>query len=248
MDNDLYGLLGIKPSANAGEVRRAYFKLAKKLHPDRQVQADPQATERFLAVQSAYEVLIDPERRDEYDRRKATEKLDERPVSVATAAAPDDPSPTVRAYVPRADRGPTIDEARDARLAFEKARVLFDTGQLDKALRAMHAVVRTVPDQPDYQSFLGYLMALDGERLHAARDHCRRAVEAEPFNPEFHARLGFVYAKAGLQNTAEKCFEEALSRDPSNAIALRYRGKNGVEGAPGAGLVTSFKRLFGRHD
>ena len=42
------------------EIRAAYFKLAKTLHPDRQAGDDPSATERFLEIQQAYEILMDP--------------------------------------------------------------------------------------------------------------------------------------------------------------------------------------------
>jgi molecular chaperone DnaJ len=65
---DLYAVLGIKRSASSGEIRRAYRKLARRYHPD--INPGDQAAEvRFRQIVEAYETLIDPDRRRQYDER-----------------------------------------------------------------------------------------------------------------------------------------------------------------------------------
>lgn len=64
---DLYELLGVRCGATAAELRRAYQRLARRLHPAVN-PADPVAAERFRAVAEAFAVLSDPERRARYDR------------------------------------------------------------------------------------------------------------------------------------------------------------------------------------
>ena len=68
---DLYASLGIRKDASQDAIKRAYRKLAKALHPD--LNRSKGATERFLAVKEAYEVLSNPLLRREYDEgRTAT--------------------------------------------------------------------------------------------------------------------------------------------------------------------------------
>ena len=58
---DYYGILGVGRDAGPDEIKRAYRKLARELHPD--VNPDAAAQERFAEVSAAYEVLSDPEKR-----------------------------------------------------------------------------------------------------------------------------------------------------------------------------------------
>jgi molecular chaperone DnaJ len=58
---DYYGILGISTDAGPDEIKRAYRKLARELHPD--INPDAAAQERFAEVSAAYEVLSDPEKR-----------------------------------------------------------------------------------------------------------------------------------------------------------------------------------------
>ncbi|MGO9171737.1 MAG: DnaJ C-terminal domain-containing protein [Rhodomicrobium sp.] len=66
MNQDLYAILGVKRAASNDEIRRAYRKLAKDLHPD-QNRDDQKAEERFKRVSAAFAVLGNPEKRKRYD-------------------------------------------------------------------------------------------------------------------------------------------------------------------------------------
>lgn len=62
---DLYEILGVRRDASAGEIKTAYRRLARELHPD--VNGNPADQERFKEITGAYEILSDPSKRQRYD-------------------------------------------------------------------------------------------------------------------------------------------------------------------------------------
>ena len=68
---DFYKSLGLPRDANQDDIRKAHRKLVREYHPDAN-PGDRSSEERFKVIQRAYEVLSDPEKRREYDKKRRT--------------------------------------------------------------------------------------------------------------------------------------------------------------------------------
>ena len=64
---DLYEVLGVERQASAGDLKKAYYRLAKQYHPDHN-PGDKEAEEKFKEAANAYQVLCDDDQRQRYDR------------------------------------------------------------------------------------------------------------------------------------------------------------------------------------
>lgn len=63
---DPYKLLGVAKDATQADIKKAYYQLAKKYHPDQ--NKDPKAHEKFVEIQGAYEILSDANKRAQFDQ------------------------------------------------------------------------------------------------------------------------------------------------------------------------------------
>lgn len=119
---DYYRLFGLTATCSAGEVRKAFYAVADKFHPDRNRDADPQVSKAlydiFKRLNEAYRVLCDPRRRKMYDEVLAEGKvrLDQ---DMRKASGPKNPEDTIR--------------NRDARQFYRKAVEEFKKGNLMQA-------------------------------------------------------------------------------------------------------------------
>jgi len=119
--DDYYRVLGVSQDASMPEIRRAYRRLARQHHPDRNPK--PDGPKRFRTLADAYAVLHDPARRARYDH---TVQLPARPEAPAPRATP----------ALRTRRGVLELSAREARLAATTSLTLTTTNGMTIVLPA----------------------------------------------------------------------------------------------------------------
>jgi curved DNA-binding protein CbpA len=116
--DDPYSILGVAPGADMAEIKKCYRKLALKYHPDKN-NDDPVASAQFAKVSNAYEILSDPQQREQYDLRQRCSgvkkgfdpnaRYDQNTVR-STRRSSDPPQPTTTTYTTTTSGAPPSNE------------------------------------------------------------------------------------------------------------------------------------------
>lgn len=201
-----YQVLGVGADASQEDIKKSYFRLARKFHPDLFSRELPKEDTHKIAtvfdhITKAYQTLSDEKRKGDYDKELS--------------------SP------PQDDRKNVI---REAEKRFRQGKTLFDQGRYEEALVFLEQSVRLTQDKA--RNYI--LLAMTQAKLHIYRKEAEknfiRATRLEPWNAEALVGLGVLYKKEGLHVKARKQFERALQIDPDHKIArreLRGEGKSG---------------------
>ena len=196
---DHYQVLQVWPTASLEAIKKAYFKLAKLYHPDVAAKSSEDKQNRevdFSLINESFAILSDDARRRQFD-----EELKSRGGGTSEMREAD---------------------KRSAQLAYEQAKTAMKHNRYDKAVILLKSATKYDDSNPAYHSWFGFALAALNTNLHEARDACKKALETDFYNAEYHANLGYVYHRAGLTSTAKESFEEALKWDPDNALALKH--------------------------
>ncbi|MCX6566516.1 MAG: DnaJ domain-containing protein [Candidatus Aminicenantes bacterium] len=191
---DHYQLFGLSSSAGENDIKKAYFNMARKFHPDRfgrnlAPDLKKQIDDLFDRITKSYKALITP----------------------GAAAVPPEPD--------RAAEDADKDPGKSADTRFRQGKTLYSQARYEEAVQYLEEAVRMNDNKGDY--FL--LLALAQSKVHGfskkAEKNFLRAIELEPWNPEAFVGLGILYKKEGLATRAKKQFERALEIEPGHQAA-----------------------------
>jgi tetratricopeptide (TPR) repeat protein len=192
-----YQALNVAKDASEGEIKKAYFNLARKYHPDRFDRNLPasirnQVEEVFDYITKAYRTLADAEKRIEYNSRVSISGKEEE-----------------------------VNLSKKAEIKFRQGKTLFNQGKYEDALTHLEEAVRLRPNKGDYYLMLGMTESrIPFYRKKAEKDFLK-AIELEPWNPEGFVGLGLLYKQEGLLTKARRHLEKALEVDSEHEMASK---------------------------
>ncbi len=170
---DHYELLGVARDVPPGKIKRAYLKLAKRLHPDAIAQkglhqVKEAATEVFAQITRAHTTLSDPDARRDYDATLEGHAVED------------------------------ADRIAQAEMLYRKAEILMKAGNFLGAVEFLEPSVELWPEEADYQGALGWcLFKKSPPELERASEHLEKASALAPQEPLWRQRIAVVEAEIG---------------------------------------------------
>jgi curved DNA-binding protein CbpA len=196
---DFYELLGVKKSASAAEIRKAYALQAREKHPDRFPPGpDKQAAEKlFQELTTAFNTLSSERSRAEYDQQRER------------------PQPTSPEEI-----------ARDA---FERHGPLLEAGQLNEAVTLLRTAVHHFPENAEYQAALGRGLARAAGADREAIQVLEKATKLAPRDASLFIDLALLLNRQGLKVRARRVLENAQRLAPGHSRVVRAAAEIGRE-------------------
>ena len=204
MPLDHFALLGVDEQASVATIRKAYFTLVKRLHPDHYHQSGfspelmSKVVDLFQRVSQAYAVLTDPGRRRDYLTRQQGEAV--------------------------ADQN-DIAEILRAEESYQKGVVLLRRKQFGEAFAMLSWCYQSQPEEPEYLTAYAWAMFKahpdQPQRHFEARQLLLRSADLNPRLDLTHLYLGYLLKHDSQSKAAERAFEMALQCNPNSKEALR---------------------------
>jgi curved DNA-binding protein CbpA len=208
---DLYQVLGTPPAAGTDDIRRAYYVLAKKFHPDKftRDEVKAKAEKVFGHITEAYSTLSHAASRQKYDEDLASRQ---RPKTQEKTDAGD-----------------------LARQNFKHGKDLMDRGRFGDAVSFLQNAVEQDPGKAEYAYHLGLAQSKNPRWKKDAEESFLKALASDPTHADSYAHLGALYARGGLLSKARDMYRKALEWDPAHALAQEGlaaldEGKKGLMG------------------
>jgi tetratricopeptide (TPR) repeat protein len=236
-----FEVLGIPKASNESQVKEAYFRLAKRFHPD--AHHDPALADLaekleavFIRLGQAYEVLRNPRSRSSYESDLASRAVR---VPVTATHSPPTPPPPDPAF-----------EARMADESYRKAEKHFEREQYWDAIQLLEPAVQMAQGKPKNKArvLLAKAYLKNPKWIKRAEEQLQTVLKEEAANVEAHFLLGTIYKTGGLKSRAMHAFQRVLELKPDHeqaAVQLGDLGPDPSEPPPsgGGGLL---KKLFGK--
>jgi curved DNA-binding protein CbpA len=208
-----YELLYIPISAPSDEIKKSYYALAKKYHPDHYQQsaaADLKSAldNIFGALSQAYDTLKVPATRASYDAR------------ITKTASEDKSTFTGEKTVSSQPAAAGTPQKKLADLNYRQGRGHYEQQDYWSATQAFRQSVRMEPENPRYRYWLGMSLTRNPKWRREAEEHFLKAISLEQFNSAHYIGLASLYKEVGMLKRAESQLKQALQISPGDKAAV----------------------------
>jgi curved DNA-binding protein CbpA len=213
-----FEVLALPPTADANEIKDAYYAMARRYHPDRfHLKSGAKLAEissAFARVTQAYETLMDPKARAIYERtvkfRQSAEST-VKPDTSTQAGATGEPT--------NFDSDSSEAEFGSAEDMFREGRGALEQGHIDAAIKNLATAAHLEPQVARYRAYYGRALAADEKTRRLAENEIQTAVRLEPENAMFHTMLAELYFDLKFHRRAQTELDRALAIEPNNMRA-----------------------------
>jgi tetratricopeptide (TPR) repeat protein len=254
---DHFEVLGIERKATENEVKEAYFRLARRFHPD--TPLDPALQDLrgkresvFLRLGAAYETLRNAPARAQYERMM--DPRSPRRHAEAPSAAPSPPSapsapPLPERPSPEAEPPAQVEERnrKAAQTAIANATTLIKEEKYWDAIQVLEPALPLLegPSRLKASVLIARAYLKNPNWVRQAESTLREVLREKPDLAEAHVVLGHVYRATNLRSRALACYRKALELDPRNEEAHAEIAALGApDEAPPPSSIRS--KLFGK--
>ncbi len=215
--SNFYEIFALAPESDGAEIKRNYFALAKRFHPDlfhKQVDAPmlQRIQHAFSEIARAYETLKHASSREMYDfkvRKELAESKERAAVATAANAASNED----------VQRQQQDEQLAQAALNFDQG---FDYLMEENPSAAESFLARAVyfdKSNARYHAYYGKALAADNKKRHQAETEMQTAVKLDGDNADYRIMLAEFFAEIGLRKRAEGELNRLLAIAPNNAEA-----------------------------
>jgi curved DNA-binding protein CbpA len=215
---DHYEVLDVARLATIEEIKNAYHSLARRFHPDRFHQSQPELRNRvesaFARIAQAYETLSDQAVRADYDAKRSPKP-----------AAAGRPKPATQAMGSNgAKQSAPEANAKRAKASFQNGLEALKRNRNDEAIRFLAEAAMLAPREARYRAHYGHALSRQSNTRRMAESELQAALALEPENASFRVMLAELYKQLGLHRRAQGELERALLADPKNEAARALLG------------------------
>jgi len=193
---DYYEVLGIKKDTCVGDMKKTYLGLAKKYHPDKHSNDNPEVTrttsEIFTIINEAYSTLSNEDNKRAYEERLKAEA-----------------------------NGDILSDGTNlasAEVQFQRGKIALYRRDFKSAKEAFEWAVRIFPNESEYKAHLGWaiynIAPRDAEEVKRAKELIREALSTTPKQDKAHYFIGIICRMEGHLDDAERAFSQAVKLNP----------------------------------